>query len=154
MRLSKGPSSDNALGSPGEMCFQLIERAGPASFVASARLLVMQQRMGQGEFGTLCNGFERDLDPRLARVFHAAFPAPAQDDALRPQNLEKLAAAFVLGAVEHPETHPIAAPDARIGFRHEHGPRVWPPPVCDTFGRGDRVKDYLRSCLDVPYEQI
>src|ERR1700677_2894054 len=108
--------------------------------------------MDEGELGPFGNGLEGDLDPRLARVFHAAFPAPAHDDPLRPDDFEKLAAAFVLAAVEHTEAHAILAADARIGLRHQHRPRVGTPPLRDSIGGRDRIEYHLRPRLDAAYQ--
>src|SRR5229473_4374660 len=112
------------------MRFKLVERTRPALFMAAARFLIMQLRMDESEFCAFGNGLERDLDPRLAGVWHAAFPAPAHDDPLGRYDFEKLPAALVLGAVEHTQkAHAVAAANARIGLGHQHRPRVGTPPM-------------------------
>ena len=56
--------------SAGESCFQLVERPRPSSFVATARLLVMQQRMGECELGALRN----DVATRSRRATRSGLP--------------------------------------------------------------------------------
>src|SRR5476649_2673111 len=100
--------------------------------------------MNKGKFRAFGNDLERDLDARLAGVLHAAFPPPAHDDPLRTDDFEKLAAALVLSGVEHTEANAIAAPDARIGLRHEHRTGVGAPPLRDSLGGRDGIEDDLR----------
>src|ERR1700677_2141427 len=140
-------------GSRGEIRFQLVERTAPALFMAAARLLVVQLRMHEDEFCPFANRLERDLDPRFARVLRPARPAPAQDDPSRPDDFEKLAAALVLGAVELTEAYAIAAADARIGLRHQHGSRVGTPPLRDSIGGRDCIEYGLRPRPDAAYQR-
>src|ERR1700730_4862974 len=76
----------------GESCFQLVERARPSFLMGAARLVVTQKRMGESNLGALGNGPERDLDPRLVRVFLAAFPTPTHHHPFGPYDLEIFAA--------------------------------------------------------------
>src|ERR1700735_115298 len=109
--------------------------------------------MDEGKFGAFGNGLKRDFDPRLAWIFRAAFPAPAHDDPLRPGDFEKLAAALVLGVVEHTEAHAIATADARIRLRHQHRSRVGAPPSRDALRGSDGIEDDLRPRLNAAYQR-
>jgi hypothetical protein len=71
----------------------------------------------------------------------------------RLPDFEKFAAAFVLGVVEHTETHAKATADAWIGFRHQHGSRIWTPPLRDAFRRDKRIEDDLRPRFDETHER-
>src|SRR6516225_9075249 len=97
------------------MTLQLIEGAIPAGLVAAAGLLVLQARMGKGEFGAFGDGAKIDLDERLAGIL-ATCPPPTHRQPLGPHDLEIFAAALMLGAVEHPEADTIAAADPHIGL--------------------------------------
>src|SRR6202048_363234 len=101
------------------MTFQLVKRPVPAFLVAAAGLLVVQTRMGEGEFGAFGNGAKIDLDERLTRIL-AARPAPAHRQPLRSYDLEIFAAALMLAAIEHSEADPEATADAHIGLGQQH----------------------------------
>src|SRR5258708_15770292 len=109
--------------------------------------------MGESKFGALGNGLERDFDPRLARVFHAARPAPAHDDPIRPDELEKFAAALVLTRVEQTKPHTITAANTRIDLRDQHRTGVGAPPMRDALGRCDGIEYDLRPRLDAAYQR-
>src|SRR5215471_8597669 len=103
-----------------EMAFQLVEGPGPAFLVAAASLLVVQTRMRKGEFCPLRNSAKPDLEKRLARIFRAALPAPAQGQSLGLHDFEIFAAALMLAAIEHGEAYAEAAANPRIGLRRQH----------------------------------
>src|SRR5258705_13298180 len=114
------------------MAFELVERSIPALLVAAASLLVAKARMCEREFGPLDNGAKPDLDKRLAGIFDAARPAPAHAQPFGLHDLEILAAALMLAAIEHAEAHPEAATNPGDSLRHNHGAAVGAPPARDS----------------------
>src|SRR5437016_14182775 len=98
------------------MPHELVQRAIPASLVTEAGLFAEEGRMREGELGALRCRVQVDLHPRLIGVLLAAQPAPAHDQALGSADLEVLAGALMLAAVEHPEPHPEAPADAHVGL--------------------------------------
>src|SRR5471032_256609 len=95
-----------------EMPNQLVERAVPALLVAGPRRLGLEARMSEGELRPSINRSQVDLDTRLFARFlglAAPGPTPAHDQTSGLDDFDILAAALMLGAVEHPEPHPEAA---------------------------------------------
>src|SRR5260221_12624617 len=95
------------------MSLQLVERAVPSFLVASARVLVVQTRMSESQFGAFGGRAKGDLDQRFAGIF-AAFPPPAHRQWFRSCDLEAFAAALVLAPVEGAEGGPQTPADACI----------------------------------------
>src|SRR5262249_45690542 len=122
------------------MPLQLVERAVPARLVAAAGLRVVQARMGENKFGAVRNGSQLDLNARLTRVL-AGSPAPCHRQALGPRNLQILAAAFVLAAIELAEADPEAAANPHVGLGQQHRAGVGSPPMTYTFRRGESIED-------------
>src|SRR4051794_8031599 len=98
------------------MTFQLVEGPGPALFVAAAGRLVLQARMGERQFSAISGRTKIDLDAGFAGVVAAFDPAPGHRQPLRSYDLQILAGAFMVAAVEHAETDPKAATDPDIGL--------------------------------------
>src|SRR5579863_62160 len=108
--------------------------------------------MGKRQFRTIADRPQNDLDPRLAGIGAAHYPAPGQNDASRWLDYQKLTAALVLRVIQLAEAQAILPTDARIGFRHKNRARIRAPPVRYAVRRRDGVKHDLRRRLDVAYE--
>src|SRR6266851_947081 len=101
------------------MSLQLVERAVPSFLVASARVLVVQTRMSESQFGAFGGRAKVDLDQRFAGIF-AAFPPPAHRQSFRSCDLEVFAAALVLAAVESTEANPKTPTNTHINLGQQY----------------------------------
>jgi hypothetical protein len=122
------------------MSLQFVERSVPALFVASARGLVAQTRMSEGQFGALGRRAQIDLDQRFAGIL-AALPSPAHCQAFGSYDLEIFAAALVLAAIERAEADSEAPADAHVGLGQQHGAGIRAPPAGNAVRRRERVED-------------
>src|SRR5262245_16312385 len=135
------------------MARQLVESSGPAMLVTATGLVVVQARMGNGEFGPVSDGAKPELDQRLAGILDTTRPPPRHERPLGLHDVDIFPAALVLAAIEHTEADPEAAPDLRVDLRREHGTGIRSPPVGDAFDCREGVEDDRWPRLDPAHER-
>ena len=137
---------------PPQMSSQLVQRTGPAIFVASPYFLVAKPRLHESQFGlvveerseiSIWEGPEASASPtqrklstaRLGRSSTKNVPPASCSD---PSSIRRSGH----GKGPHP----------RIGFSDENGPVVWAPPARDSFRRDDCFEYGVEGGCHPPYE--
>src|ERR1700689_1502102 len=108
--------------------------------------------MGKRQFRTITDCSQSNLNPRLAGIGAAHYPAPGQDDASRWIDYQKLTAALVLCVIQLAEAQAILPTDARIGFRQKNRARIRAPPMRYAVGRRDCVEHDFWRRFDATHE--